>query len=175
MRNLNEFILESIETQIDEGFLQKLKDGIENFVDNPKEYIDEIKKKSEGNKYWGSQFINGNKEELADELEKLNNDEELKKIYKYFKKSDNKHSYGGLGIANEDTINKLLEKLMNDFDCEKTKALAIMNILYVFRNYEINKNASKKSSSSHSSYSSSSSSNSSTNWGAAIGVALAMS
>ena len=174
MKHINEYILESIESQIDEGFLQKLKDGIENFVDNPKEYIDEIKKKSEGNKYWGSQFINGNKEELADELEKLNNDEELKKIYKYFKKSDDKALFGGLGMANENTINKLLEKLMNDFDCEKTKALAIMNILYVFRTYEINKNASKKKSSSHSSYSSSSSSSSSTNWGAAIGVALAM-
>lgn len=99
MKNLNEYIVESLEINdelINEGFLQKLKDGISDFVDNPKKYFDKAQVDINNYKDWFK-----NNKEYIDTIEKLNNEKELKKLYKFMKsnKDEFKDNWSGCGYG----------------------------------------------------------------------------
>ena len=81
MKHFNEFINESLDNTIFEGFLDKLKDAIENVVDNPKKYEKYISKVKEN---IDKEFTHLKGDDLK-ALKEMNNDKTIKEIYKWIK------------------------------------------------------------------------------------------
>ena len=102
MKNITDYINESLEGEfLTEGFLQKLKDGISNFIDNPKKYLMRVQDKIKDYKKWYKDH-----KEYIDTIEKLNNDEDLKKMYRFIRKHHDEfeENWSGCGydINNKD-------------------------------------------------------------------------
>jgi hypothetical protein len=143
MKTLKNYIIETtkqnediaLDNYIYEGFLDKLKDAIENIVDNPKKYFDEVKnnlQKLKDEKYVKHFTKKQDPEKVAEELDKLNNDEDLKAIYKHAKEIVNDEYsdlYDSL-IVYGNGPQKILEYIKKNFEnCDENKAFAILQIM----------------------------------------------
>lgn len=173
MKNLTEYINEANDQAIFEGFLSKLKDGIEKVVDNPQKYFDAAKKQmnelKDSKEYHCLNKVQIDKENgqeaVAKELDNLNNDNDLKAIYNYVKKVlkdkdtiDRDVRKRGLTGSDFSGVDALLKDIQKEFKCEPAKAFAIMQIANaMYLAYKKEKNSSRSSSSSYSGGSSSSS------------------
>lgn len=94
MKNIKSYITESINNSIYEGFLDKLKRGIEDIIDNPKPYIEDFKKNLEKNKENKSikyVFVK-DQDAFKKALDEFNDDETLRKIYKWVTSVISKHN-----------------------------------------------------------------------------------
>ena len=178
MKQLQQYINESLDNTIFEGFLDKLKDAIENVVDDPKKYFTAVEKNLKDMKdqtYF--RFMNKkDPEAVAKELDNLNNEEDLKKIYKYVKelmKDKDGEIYRSL-TSYGDWPEKVLKDVQNNLynGCDENKAFAVIQIAYTL--FVAISAQNKKSSSSHSSSGSSSSRRRAASIGAASAVAIAM-
>lgn len=164
MKNLKTYIIESIKRSnneaidnfIYEGFLDKLKDAIEKIIDDPQKYFDVVREQFQEMK--DSKHIlyllKKEPEKVAEEMDKLNNDEDLKKIYRYTKDvmSD---EYGELCkslFQNGKSVNIILDDIKKNFDnCDENKTFAILQIAmalgYAIRNEQRKQSDSSKKSS----------------------------
>jgi hypothetical protein len=191
MKTLKNYIIETakqnediaLDTYIYEGFLDKLKDAIENIVDNPKKYFDEVKnnlQKLKDDKNIKHYFPKKDPEKVAEELDKLNNDEDLKAIYKHTKEIVNdeySELYNSL-VSLTRGPQKVLEYIEKNFDnCDENKAYAIFQIMQALALAIIKQQRENSKSSSSSSYggsSRSSSSKTAARIAAASAVAIAL-
>lgn len=146
MKKLKDFILESINTFNDnstdefiyEGFLDKLKDAIDNVVDNPKKYFGEVEKNLQKLKET-TEFRYKKKndpEKIAEELDKLNNNKDLKTIYKHVKELlERDGEWDTLKcslIYKSYGHNELYQYIKDNFDnCDDNKLIAIAQIMEV--------------------------------------------
>ena len=172
MKNLTEYINEANDQAIFEGFLSKLKDGIEKVVDNPQKYFDAAKKQmnklKDEKEYHCLNKVEIDKENgqeaVAKELDNLNNDNDLKVIYNYVKKVlkdkdtiDRDVRKQGLIGSDFSGVDALLKDIQKEFKCEPAKAFAIMQIANAMYLAYKEKKSSRSSSSGYSGgYSSSS-------------------
>ncbi len=147
-----------------------MKDAIDNVIDNPKKYFNEVINKLETIKKDCYIWLNNydkNKEKIAQELDKLNNNDSLKKIWNYTKKNMSEACfYTGGGVCGDEYI----EQIIKDFDCNEYKAIAIALISGAFG--EVYKKNHKKDSDYN--HSSGYRSNSSRRRGAAIAASSAV-
>lgn len=162
MKHFNEFINESLDNTIFEGFLDKLKDAIENVVDNPKKYIDIAKNQMQDMKD-KKYFVYKDKNDIegvAKELDNLNNDEDLKKIFDYVKnifKGNDSYLRGGV-LGSSGDWPKIFKDVEETFKSDENKTFAIVQIANAIAiAYKEQHQQKSKSSYSHSSNSSSSS------------------
>lgn len=162
MKTLKNYIVETIkqnedialDTYINEGFLDKLKDAINTVVDNPKKYFDKAKENIEELKKRGAiknTIYMKEPEKVAEEMDKLNNDEDLKAIYKHAKQivaDKDSELYDSLIVYNIGS-EKILEYIKKNFDnCDDNKAYAICQIMNALGMAILTQKDSKKSSSS---------------------------
>lgn len=171
MKHINEYINESLNNIISEGFLNKLKDAIDNVVNNPKKYFKIINDKLQvlKDKEDYDYFKKKDPEEVSKELDNLNNDKDLKNIYLYVKKED---VYNDMSYYDKNKYNYMsfIKNIKEYFNCDENKAYAIMQIALVIAD-EIKKEKQKKT--SKQSYSTKSDDNDITMYstiGAAIGL-----
>ena len=178
MKQLQQYINESLDNTIFEGFLDKLKDAIENVVDNPKKYFKSVENnlKDMKDKTYFRYMDKKDPEAVAKELDNLNNEEDLKKIYKYVKelmKDKDGEIYRSLtdyGSWPDKVLKDVQDNLYNG--CDENKAFAVIQIAYTL--FEAIYDQNKKSSSSYSSSSSRSSHQRAAGIAAASAVAIAM-
>lgn len=144
MKHINEYIGESLDNSIFEGFLDKLKNAIENVVDNPKKYFKIVNDKLQvlKDKEDYNYFKKKDPEEVSKELDNLNNDKDLKDIYLYTKKDYEKLSYYD---KNKYNYIGFIKNIKEYFNCDDNKAYAIMQIALVIAD-EIKKEKQKKTS-----------------------------
>lgn len=186
MRTLKNYIVETIkynedlalDTYINEGFLDKLKDAIDTIVDNPKKYFDEVKDNIEKLKKKGrikNTIWLDEPEKVAEEMDKLNNDEDLKAIYKHAKQivaDKDSELYDSLIVYNLSS-EKIIEYIKKNFDnCDDNKAYAILQIMEALASAILRQTDSKKSGSS--SYKGGSSLNDASKMAAFSAVAIAL-
>lgn len=148
----NEFIQQN--EPINEGFLNTLKTAIKKVVKDPKQYVNDNIENIQNNLeekmlFKTKEFYEKNKNEIMEELKKLCNDDDLKKIYDYMKKQFNnfkkdekkynsKHRLSHFDhiwsavrdsedVASRDIIRKNLYK-----DASDAKCFAVLEIMYAF-------------------------------------------
>lgn len=132
MKTLTEYINESVSNNIFEGFLDTLKKAIKKVVGDPQEYIDDVKSQIEELKkkeYWMYQDKK-DIDAVAKELDALNNDESLKKIYEYvktiFKGKDQELKFALLGDAGSWPM--IFKDVEETFNTDENKTFAIVQI-----------------------------------------------
>lgn len=185
MKNLPEYINESIDNQIFEGFLDKLKKAIGIVAEDPQKYFDAAKeqmeelKNNESYHYFAKAKLDKEKgqELVAKELDDLNNDEDLKAIYQYVKTvlndSDEGYYTRKKGLTGRDFsgVKELFNDIQKEFNCNPMRAFAIMQIGNAMAlAYQESKKSQNKSDDS---YSSSKSSSKSAKTAATIGCVAA--
>lgn len=137
MKHINEYINESLNNIISEGFLNKLKDAIDNVVNNPKKYFKIINNKLQELKDRDESYYDFCKKEdpevVSKELDNLNNDKDLKNIYLYVKKED---VYNDMSYYDKNKYNYMsfIKNIKEYFNCDENKAYAIMQIALVIVN-----------------------------------------
>jgi hypothetical protein len=190
MKGLKKYIIESIERSnneaidnfIYEGFLDKLKGAIEKIVDDPQKYFDVVRKNFQKMKDSNHilSTLKKEPEKVAEELDKLNNDEDLKRIYSYtkgiMKKGYGDELYDALLYpvsSSSNAINIILTDIKKNFDnCDENKSFAIAQIAMALANAISNeKQKQEKKGEKSSGYDSKYSNNDQAN---AIGTAVAI-
>ena len=112
------------EERIDEGFLDTVKKAISAVSKAPEKYVEHannnLKKMKHDAKYL---YKDVDPEKYAEELDNLNNDDDLGKIFKFAKKfytwnTDYGKFITGETYSNKSFIDDMFEKIKKDFDCE---------------------------------------------------------
>lgn len=134
MKDLREFVKENLnEDYINEGFLDKLTKAIDNVVNHTDKFMKIVNDNID--KMKDSESVRCIKKEdpeaVAKELDSLNNENDIKAIYKYVKtllKDDSKddHSYGLTDGYH--SVDKVIKDIKDTFKCDDNKALAIYHI-----------------------------------------------
>ena len=132
MKTLTEYINESVSNNIFEGFLDTLKKAIKKVVGDPQEYIDDVKSQIEELKkttYFKAE-TKKDVEAVAKELDALNNDESLKKIYDYVKQIFRGNDYDlKFAILGDSKCWPMIFKDVKEtFNTDENKTFAIVQI-----------------------------------------------
>lgn len=177
METLTTYINESL---VFEGIFDKLKNTINNLLDDPKKYFKEVSNnfnRVTHNTYVASGENKDIEKKALDELEKLNNEKSLQEILNYCRKNDFKFKIDfKIKMGWDSDISEVqnnIHAIQKDFKCDEFKAIAILSIVDILcdahRMFKVRK---AKKSNSHSS--SRNSSNDGTTMAATMTAAITM-